>query len=85
VPCGPINSIPDAFADEQFKARGMQIELPHPSAGTLPLMKGPIEFRESPSVYERAPPLLGQHSDEVLRELGLGDDEVAALRKGGIV
>ena len=85
VPCGPINSIPEAFADEQFKHRGMRIELPHPQSGTVPLMRNPIDFADAPSVYERAPPLLGQHSDEVLRELGLSDAEIAKLHQDGVV
>jgi crotonobetainyl-CoA:carnitine CoA-transferase CaiB-like acyl-CoA transferase len=85
VPCGPINSIPEVFADDQIQHRGMRIDLPHPSAGTVPLLRNPIDFTESPSRYERAPPLLGQHSDEILRELGLDEARIAALRASGVV
>jgi crotonobetainyl-CoA:carnitine CoA-transferase CaiB-like acyl-CoA transferase len=85
VPCGPINSIPEVFEDAQVKHRRMRIDLPHPSSGTVPLVKSPINFAEAPSVYERAPPLLGQHSDEILREIGLSDTQIAKLRANGVV
>ncbi len=72
VPCGPINSIAQAFADPQVQARGMRIDLPHPLAGQVPLVANPIKLSATPPRFERAPPLLGQHTDEVLRgELGL--------------
>jgi len=86
VPCGPINSIAQALADPQAVARGVRIDLPHPRAGTVPLVGMPIRMSDSPPDYRRPPPLLGEHTDEVLRELaGLDADAIAALRARGVV
>ena len=86
VPCGPINSIAQALADPQAVARGLRIELPHPTAGTVPLVGMPIRMSASSPSYERPPPLLGEHTDEVLREVaGLHADEIAALRSRGVL
>jgi len=68
VPCGPINRLDDVFADPQVQARGVRIELPHPTAGRVPLVANPIRLSESPVTYRRAPPLLGEHTGEVLRD-----------------
>ena len=81
VPCGPINRIDEVFADPQVRSRGARIELPHPLAGTVPLVANPIRLSASPVRYERAPPTLGQHTDEVLAQwLGLDDAVIAGLR-----
>ena len=81
VPCGPINRIDEVFADPQVRSRGARIELPHPIAGTVPLVANPIRLSASPVRYERAPPTLGQHTDEVLAQwLGLDDAAIAGLR-----
>ncbi|HEY7973098.1 MAG TPA: CaiB/BaiF CoA-transferase family protein [Xanthobacteraceae bacterium] len=85
VPCGPINSIAEVFDDPQIKHRGMRIDLPHPSAGHVPLVGSPLKFGHAEPTYARAPPLLGQHSDEVLHELGFTDGEIAKLRHEGVV
>jgi crotonobetainyl-CoA:carnitine CoA-transferase CaiB-like acyl-CoA transferase len=85
VPCGPINSIAEVFDDPQIKHRGMRIDLPHPSAGHVPLVGSPLKFGRAEPAYARAPPLLGQHSDEVLHELGFTDGEIAKLRHEGVV
>ena len=86
VPCGPINRIDQVFADPQVRARGLRIELPHPQAGTVPLVANPIRLSASPVVYRNAPPRLGEHTDEVLREwLELDEAALAALRRQQVV
>jgi formyl-CoA transferase len=85
VPCGPINDIAQALADPQVAARALRIELPHPLAGTLPLVANPIKLSATPPAYERAPPVLGQHTDEVLGECGFDAAEIARLKADGAV
>ncbi|MDH3230165.1 MAG: CoA transferase [Alphaproteobacteria bacterium] len=88
VPCSPVNTVDQVFADPQVRARGMQIEMPHPlaAAGTIPLVASPIRMSETPPGYRHAPPMLGQHTEEVLGELlDMGAAEIAALREAGIV
>ena len=86
VPCGPINTIDRVFADPQVKARGVQLSLPHKAAGTVPSIANPMRFSETPIRYEAGPPILGQHTHEVLRRvLGASDDEIAVLSALGII
>ena len=85
VPCGPINTVLEVFADTQVKARGMKFDLPHPQSGSVPQVKNPINFTDAAIEYDSAPPLLGQHSDEILHELGMIDAEIAKLRSNGVV
>ena len=85
VPCGAINDMAEVFADPHVGARGMTVELPHPLAGALPLVASPIKTSADAVCYRRAPPLLGEHTDEVLAEFGLGTDERAALRASGAI
>jgi crotonobetainyl-CoA:carnitine CoA-transferase CaiB-like acyl-CoA transferase len=87
VPCGPVNNLDQVFSDPQVLARGMKIEMQHEPAGVaLPMIGSPIKMSATPPVYRRAPPVCGQHTDEVLNEiLGLSDADVADLRRRGIV
>ena len=80
VPCGPINDISQVFEDPQVKARGLRQELPHPTIGTMPTTASPMRLSDTPVQYRRSPPTLGQHTDEVLREvLGMDEAAIAAL------
>jgi crotonobetainyl-CoA:carnitine CoA-transferase CaiB-like acyl-CoA transferase len=86
VPCGPINTIADVFADPQVQARGLRIDLPHTAIGTVPSVANPIKYSATPISYRSAPPMLGADTDEVLREMvGVTSAEIARLRKAGIV
>src|SRR5690606_13446971 len=86
VPCGPINRLDQVFADPQVVHRGLRIEVPHPLAGRLPLVANPIRYSRTPIRYEAPPPLLGQHTDEVLRALlGKQEAEIEALRSRGVI
>ncbi|MEO8059572.1 MAG: CaiB/BaiF CoA-transferase family protein [Burkholderiales bacterium] len=80
VPCGPINDLADVFADPQVRARDMTVEMPHPLSGSVRLVASPMKFSATPVQYRRPPPLLGEHTAQILAEFGLGDAEIAALR-----
>ncbi len=80
VPAGPINTLDQVYEDPQVLARGMKRELPHPTAGTVPMAANPLKFSGSPVEYRRAPPMLGEHTAQVLAEkLGLSAAEIQAL------
>jgi crotonobetainyl-CoA:carnitine CoA-transferase CaiB-like acyl-CoA transferase len=86
VPCGPINPLSKVFADPQVRARGMALHLPHERLGEVPQVANPMRLSATPPAYRRAPPLLGEHTAEVLREvLGMDEAEVTELQAKGIV
>ena len=86
VPCGPINNFKEVFENEQVKARGVQINVPHLSAGTLKLVASPMHLSETPVEVRLAPPTLGEHTDEILRNrLKLDSRAIHELHKKGIV
>ena len=85
VPCGPINSYADVFDDEQIAAREMVVETDHPTLGRLRTLGSPLKMSRTPPQPGRPAPLLGQHTDDVLREAGYVPAEVAALRAAGAV
>lgn len=86
VPCGPINDLKAVFDDPHVQARKLKIEMPHPTAGTMPLVGSPIRMSATPVEYRLPPPLLGQHTLAVLEEvLGLSREEIATLADRKIV
>jgi len=86
VPCGPINDLQQVFSEPQAIARGLKLELEHPRAGKVALVRSPMRFSETPIEHGLPPPLLGQHTDEVLRGLlQKSDADIARLRAEGIV
>ena len=86
VPCGPINDVGEVYQDPQVLARGLVVELPHPTAGTVKLVRSPMKLSATPALADLAPPLLGQHTEEVLAQLlGHSAADVAALRAKGVL
>jgi crotonobetainyl-CoA:carnitine CoA-transferase CaiB-like acyl-CoA transferase len=86
VPAQPINTVPQALADPHVAAREMVVEVPHPTAGSVRLMGVPHKLSRTPAGIKRHPPLLGEHTEEVLRErLGMSTEEIARLRSEGAI
>lgn len=86
VPCGPINTLADVFADPQVLARGLNVTIPHPLAGTVPLVANPMKLSATPPDYRLPPPALGEHTNEILTTmLELKDREIEQLRSSGVV
>jgi crotonobetainyl-CoA:carnitine CoA-transferase CaiB-like acyl-CoA transferase len=87
VGCGPINTVCDAFADPQIRARGAVVHMIHPATPDgVDVIANPVRLSETPADYRLPPPLLGQHTDEVLSErLKLNKRKLAALRKNGVI
>ena len=86
VPCGPINNLQEVFENEQVIARGIEMHVPHPTAVTMKLVASPMRLSKTPVEVRMPPPLLGQHTDEVLRdELGMSASQINELHQRGIV
>lgn len=86
VPCGPVNTIAEVFDDPQVQARELRLDMPHPIAGSTPSVSNPIRLSESPVRYRRPPPILGEHTREVLTSvLGLAGADIQSLRAQGIM
>lgn len=86
IPCGPINTLDKVFADPQVKEREMVVAVPHPTAGMVKLVASPMKFSRTPCQIHRHPPLLGEHTEEVLSAvLGYSQEEIDALRREGAV
>ena len=82
VPCGPICTIDEVFANPQIIARGMQLDLPHAGLGRAASVANPIKFSATPIQYQHGAPMLGQHTDEVLQDwLQLSPEDMLSLRQ----
>jgi crotonobetainyl-CoA:carnitine CoA-transferase CaiB-like acyl-CoA transferase len=86
VPCGPINDLAQVFADPQVRHRRMEVRAPHPAAGEVRMVANPMKLSRTPVTYESGPPLLGEHTEEVLGNvLGLGSAEIQRLREERVI
>jgi len=86
VPCGPINDLAQVFREPQVKHRKLRFDLPHPLSGKLPQLRNPVLYSRTTLEYRDPPPLLGQHTREVLaRELGLTPEEFVSLKRDGVI
>ncbi|HUA52315.1 MAG TPA: CaiB/BaiF CoA-transferase family protein [Candidatus Sulfotelmatobacter sp.] len=86
VPCGPVNDVAQVFADPHVRARGMRVEVEHPVGGPIPLIRSPVRLSETPIAYDRAPPLLGAHTREILGGLlGMDAAEIERLARERII
>jgi len=85
LPCGAVLSVAEVLEHPQVRAREMVIERPHPKLGKVKLTGVPIKLSDTPGEATTAPPLLGQHTDEVLSELGYGGKQIRELRKNNVI
>ena len=83
IPAGPILTYPEAFGSEHAKARNMRMEIDHPVEGKVPNIGFPVKMSGTPQQVRRHPPLLGEHNEEVLAQLGIGAAERAQLAADG--
>lgn len=86
VPCGPINDLQQVFADPQVRARGLRLDLPNALGSSTPQVASPLRLSATPVAYCSAPPLLGQHTEALLRRLlDMSEGQVAELREAGVI
>ena len=85
VPCGRIRNVAEVCTNPQLTTRGKVVERPHPTAETVKMIGLPVELSDTPGRITVAPPLLGEHTDEVLRDVGYTDDDIRAFRENGVV
>jgi len=85
VPCGPIYNIDQVFADPQVQALGMAQPLTSPTLGDMNFTRQPVTLTRTPSSFAAAPPEAGEHTDEILADLGYAQSDIDALRARGVV
>lgn len=85
VPCGRINTVKEALTDAHLIERGMIIELDHPALGMVKSLATPVHLSDTPLVYYRHPPTLGEHTNEVAQELGYTEEQILAMRANGVI
>ena len=85
VPCGRIRNVAEVCTNPQLTERGKVVDRPHPTAGIVTMIGLPIELSDTPGRIQTAPPLLGEHTDDVLRDAGYTDDEIHTFRKDGAI
>lgn len=85
IPCGPIHRLDEALDHPQVRHREMVVERDHPAMGTVRLLGLPVKLSDTPAAIHRTPPLMGQHTDEILRDLGLTDADLSSLRERGLI
>jgi formyl-CoA transferase/CoA:oxalate CoA-transferase len=85
IPAGPIRSVPEALSDPQMVARRAIVEIEHPGMGVARSIANPMRMSETPVSYRLPPPLLGEHTDGILAELGLSQEEISRAQKRGVV
>lgn len=85
IPSGPINDMKAVFEEEQVEARNMLVEIEHPTAGKIKLVGSPLNFSRTPISIRKHPPLVGEHTEDVLREIGFQEEEIHLLKKEDII
>jgi crotonobetainyl-CoA:carnitine CoA-transferase CaiB-like acyl-CoA transferase len=85
VPCGAVNTIDEVFAEPQVRHRGMRVDVKDGRGGSIPVVRSPLRFESAALEVEHGPPALGEHTDEVLAELGLDQNAIVRLRGRGVV
>ncbi|HEU4341254.1 MAG TPA: CoA transferase [Candidatus Binatia bacterium] len=85
VPAAPLNTLDEVFADPQVKTYGFPIQIEHPKMGKVKMVGNAVDLSRTPPSIERPPPMLGEHTDEILGSIGFAPDAIASLRSRGVI